>query len=79
MWLPDGIYSLRYILGKPARVSLIISDHRGRERRRLIDGVFHQEGIHEVHLEASGLSAGLYFYTLVVAGQRLTEKMILLR
>ena len=79
---PDPWYpatTIRYYLGKSARVSLLISDHRGRERRRLIDGEFQTKGMHDVHLDASGLPAGVYFYTLMAGGQRLTQKMILLR
>ncbi|PLX25254.1 MAG: hypothetical protein C0600_12275 [Ignavibacteria bacterium] len=71
--------TIQYILQKPQRVSLMISDLYGREVHRLVSNVYREAGSHHVHFEAGSLPSGLYYYSLIAGGQRLTRKMVLLR
>lgn len=71
--------TIRYSLSKPQRVFLIVTDLYGREVRRLLNGTFRVAGSHRVQFDAAGLPSGVYFYSLIAGGQRMTRKMVVLR
>ena len=62
----------------PTSVSLKIYDVIGREISTLVNGQL-QPGSYEVKFDGSGLSSGLYFYTLRTKGFVLTRMMLLLK
>ena len=75
--------TIRYQLGEPAHVSLIVYDMLGREVGRLVDGL-QAAGAQEVRFDASGQPSGAYLYRLEVHGESgahgtQTERMTLLR
>ncbi len=70
--------SIRFVLPHSAKVKLIISDVLGREVRVLCDGIMNS-GLHETTLDASNLSSGVYFYTLITQNFIQSKKMILLK
>jgi len=59
-------------------VKLIVYDVLGNEVASLVDGIV-EAGIHEVTFNASKLTSGVYFYTLISGSFTQTNKMILLR
>lgn len=59
-------------------VTLKVYDILGREIKTLVNKV-HSPGTYEVNFDASGLTSGVYFYTLRVGEFISTKKMILLR
>lgn len=71
--------SISYTINNPARVNLRIFDLCGREIKTLVDTYQHAHK-YTVHLDASDLTSGMYYYQLqinnVVAGR---NRMILSR
>jgi hypothetical protein len=61
------------------RVDLVVSDMRGTELLRLIDGVAYPAGEQTVTLDCSPLPAGTYYYTLRTATQSQTRRMVIVR
>jgi hypothetical protein len=66
---------LQFELPKASVVSLSVYDVGGRMIRQLVNGLC-EAGIHDVTLDASGLSAGVYFYRLKAVGYTAIRKVI---
>jgi hypothetical protein len=71
--------TIQYSLQKPQRVFLIVADLYGRVVRRAIDGDLKEAGSHMLQFDAAGLPSGVYFYSLLAGGQRMTKRMVSLR
>ncbi|MEO8666191.1 MAG: S8 family serine peptidase, partial [Ignavibacteria bacterium] len=74
--------TFRFSLKKSANVSLIIFDVRGRKLATVIDNVSYTPGNKEIsyNFVNSGLSSGVYFYSLIADGSFVdTKKMMLVR
>jgi outer membrane protein assembly factor BamB len=71
-----GEASIRFNLPTAGTVSLAVYDPLGREVRRVAGGTL-DAGSHELRLDGSGLSGGVYFYRLR-AGDRVDTRRILL-
>jgi hypothetical protein len=56
----------------------VVFDLNGREVARLANGVL-SAGSHSVTFDASGLSSGVYFYTLSAEGFTASRKMVLVK
>ncbi len=69
---------IRYAIPQTARVSLIIYNLLGQEVKELVNEE-KSSGTYEVSFNASGLSSGIYFYTLRAGQYSVTKKMLLLR
>ena len=70
--------SIRVELPIRENVSLTIHDVLGREVRILQDGVL-PPGLREFVFDATGLTSGVYFYTLKTARYSKTNRMLLIR
>ena len=70
--------SIRFHLPEYGLVSLEVFDMLGRHVTTLVDGS-RGEGIHEVSFDASGLSSGLYTYTLKTGGYHFARHMMLVK
>lgn len=70
--------TIRFEIGKRARVRLTVADILGREIIQLIDEKINA-GKYNVSFDASKLSSGVYFYTLHVGEFKQTRKMLLLK
>ena len=70
----SGQTRIVYLLARPADVELTLSDLAGKRIRTLETGSA-SEGKHEVILNTSDLSSGLYYYTLKAGGMTLTRKL----
>jgi len=57
---------------------LALYDVNGREVR-LLDAGVRPAGRHELVLDGSGLSSGVYFYKLTTAGFTLQKRMLLIK
>lgn len=68
---------IRYALKANGHAKIRIFDMLGREVAVLVDGI-KPAGEHRVSWQPSGLTAGIYFYSLEVNGFRETRKMVLL-
>jgi uncharacterized delta-60 repeat protein len=69
---------IRFALPKDASVKLTVYDEAGREAAVLVNEQL-RAGIYEYALDASHLSSGVYFYTLVTDGFTETKKMMLVK
>lgn len=69
---------IRYSLPRTTDVQLVVYDVIGRRVATLVDTTI-PAGSHEVRIDASGWSSGLYFYTLWAEGRAFTQKMMLIR
>ncbi len=74
----NPVTTIRFGLPEPAHVNLRIYDVLGRAVLTIINEN-KKAGIHEVPVNASGLSSGVYFYRLIAAGNVKTRKMVLLK
>lgn len=70
--------NISFSLPKQTNVSLKIYDMTGAIVQNCIDGVV-RAGIHNVQVDASSLSSGVYFYTLKTSDFMQTKKMILVK
>jgi hypothetical protein len=70
--------TIMYELPMSSMVKLIVYDLLGREVSVLVSER-RDAGIHEVQLDASGLSTGVYLYTLTAEGFIQTRKLLLVR
>lgn len=75
----NPVTRIEYSLPEESRVSLIVYDILGREVKRLVDAI-EPAGVHSAIFDASRLSSGIYFYTLLSdKGTKLTRKMIIMK
>jgi hypothetical protein len=73
----SSVTEIRYGLKANGHAQIRIFDMLGREVAVLVDGV-KPAGEHRVTWQPSGLTTGIYFYSLEVNGFRETRKMVLL-
>ncbi len=69
---------IKFDLNISSEIELVIFDVLGQEIESLVNGEV-EAGSHEIVLDASGFSAGVYFYRLTVDDISDTKKMILLK
>ncbi len=69
---------ITYRLAAPGRVTLTVYALNGSVVAALVDGI-QSAGDHEVRFDGSGLSSGVYFYTLKQGSLAASKKMILVR
>lgn len=74
----NPVTTIRFTLPKPSHVNLQIYDVLGREVLTVINENM-KAGIHEIPINANGLSSGVYFYRLIAADYVKTRKMVVLR
>jgi hypothetical protein len=70
--------TVRYQLGEGGLVRLKVYNLLGQEVASLVNG-YREAGTHEVYFDASGMSAGVYLYTLEAGGVVQTQRMTLLK
>ena len=72
--------TIEFDLPKAGNVSLKIFDISGREVANEINGLNLNPGNYKVHFNGAGLSSGIYFYSLIVNGNNVaTKKMMLIK
>jgi hypothetical protein len=69
---------IRYNLPQSSNVKLVVTDVLGNELETLVDG-FVSAGRHTTLFKGEGLSSGIYFYTLITDGSKISKKMTLLK
>ncbi len=70
-----SIAKIQFGLPMPSRVNLSVYDVSGRLVSCLVNGQY-EPGIHEALLDASSMSAGVYFYRLEAGNFNATEKVV---
>jgi subtilisin-like proprotein convertase family protein len=70
--------SVAFQLPVTGRVRMVLFDMLGREVRTLLNGVM-EAGRHEMQVDCSTLSTGVYYYRLEANGFTSTKKMMLLK
>lgn len=70
--------TIEYNLNRSSEVKVIIYDILGKEISKLVNEK-QPTGKYKINVNASGLSSGTYFYSLVVDGLADTKKMILIK
>jgi hypothetical protein len=72
--------TIEFDLPKAGNVTLKIFDISGREVAKEINGLSLMPGNYKVHFDGSSLSSGVYFYSLVVNGNAIsTKKMLMIK
>ena len=70
--------NLRFSIPEPGNVSLVLYDVQGKEVARLVEG-WRSAGLHEVTLDGSDLSSGIYFALLTAGSFQETSKLLLIK
>ena|GEM_PF-3982756 len=60
--------TIQFDLDEPARVSLRVYNTLGQEIATLLDEQQMDDGTQEIEFDASGLTSGVYFYSIIVQG-----------
>ncbi|MBE0643405.1 MAG: right-handed parallel beta-helix repeat-containing protein [Bacteroidetes bacterium] len=71
--------TISFTISRAQRVTLIVTDLCGQELLRLLDNTFKEAGLHNAACHTTELPSGVYLYSLIAGGQRLTRKMVVLR
>ncbi len=74
----NPVTRIPYEAGESARLRIVVYDVLGRELAVLTDE-YHPQGSYEAVFDATGLSSGIYFYSLETETKRITKKLVLLR
>lgn len=74
-----GGTDIRFILDRPAAVTLTVTDLLGREVRRMRNDVMLEAGRHHVRFNAAALPPGVYLCRLAANGATRTHRMLLVR
>jgi len=59
-------------------VELKVYDIQGREVKALVSESMEQ-GTHKIHFDATGMTSGVYYYTLTHNGHKQTKQMVLVK
>lgn len=70
--------SIRYGLPQKSPVHLAVFNTLGQQVALLVEGE-QEAGYHEVHLDGTGLSSGVYFYRMTAGEYVATKKLLVLR
>jgi len=70
--------TINYTLSQSAIVQLKVYDIAGQEVASLVNGLENQ-GVHQINFNASRLSSGIYYYTLIAGEQKVTNRMLLVK
>ncbi len=74
----NPITQIRFSLAEQSQVTLKVYNILGKEITTLVNEV-KGAGVHEISFDGSGLSSGVYFYTLQAGKSTQTRKMILMK
>ncbi len=74
----NALTTLRYTLSKRSMVTLAVFNTLGQQVATLVQGE-KEAGYHEVQLDGSGLSSGVYFYRMTAGDYVSTKKLLLLK
>jgi hypothetical protein len=74
----NPVTTISFALPQATLVQLSIFDIQGSKVEDLISG-WKEAGIHEITWDASGLSSGIYFYSIKAADFKTVKKMILVK
>jgi lysophospholipase L1-like esterase len=69
---------ISYHLARSVRVTLALFDLKGRQVR-VLDAGMRDPGRHEISVDATGLSSGLYFYRLTAGHNTMQKRMLLIK
>jgi hypothetical protein len=70
--------NIRFSIPKDGNVNIIVNDINGKQAAVLTNENYHA-GTHELKWDASHLSSGVYFYTMISGGYRETRKLVLIK
>ena len=70
--------NIKLDVSKSGLVKIVVYDVSGREVSTIVNEPM-QSGSYTVDFNASGLSSGVYFYSLITGGYSETKKMILIK
>lgn len=75
----NPVTTIEYSLPEESNVSLVVYDVLGREVKAIARGV-ESAGSHSISFDASGISSGVYIYTLQAGGGRMmSRKMVVMK
>ena len=71
--------TIEFSLNIRSKISLIIYNSLGQEITSLISGSEFDPGVYKIKFDASKLSSGTYFYSLISGDKKITRKMTLIK
>jgi hypothetical protein len=71
--------TIRFSIPESGNVTLKVYNLTGQEVKAVIDNEFMSNGTHNIKVDMSNLSSGVYFFTLKHSYNSLTKKMVLLK
>jgi hypothetical protein len=74
----NPVTTIEFTLPGFSLISLKIYDIMGREIKEIVNGNF-PPGTHKTEFDASGLTSGIYFYTLSAGNYQETKKLVLMK
>lgn len=74
----NPVTTIKFILPKSNLVTIKLYDILGKEIALLLNE-YKTEGVHQIELNASNLTSGIYMYTMLAGNHSLTKKLILLK
>ncbi len=69
---------IKYQIDEPMSVNLSLCDMMGKKVKVLVNEQ-KSTGMHEVPIDCSSLKPGVYYYTLLANGERITRKLVITR
>lgn len=72
----DQVTTITYVLTKPGRASLQITDADGKLIRQLVEDRYQEAGRYAVEWKGDAVSAGVYICTLHTGSQRIVSRIV---
>lgn len=69
---------INFSLSLQSDIKITVYDIRGREIKVIVNGTYNT-GYYFVEFDSSGISSGVYFYTMEIRGAKVTKKMVVLK
>nr|WP_315819047.1 T9SS type A sorting domain-containing protein [Paraflavitalea speifideiaquila] len=73
----DNLLNIEFVLKKPAKVSLVITDLAGKVEKGISKNANYESGVHKLTVNTEKLAPGVYIYTLVLDNNRHTGKIVI--
>lgn len=71
----SGLTNISYSLENSAMIIFELMDVTGKKVSSFTEG-YKSQGIHSIQIDTESMNAGIYFYSIVVNGNRITKKMV---
>ena len=71
--------TIEYNLLQEAKVNLLVLDLTGQQVAQLVQNITQPKGVYQVQFDGSHLPSGIYYYTIQINEQLISQKMVIAR